>query len=220
MSGVGRLLCSPAPHKAWGLLPTQPRAALTASTAPRLSYPHRLQLSGSMHASRSCLFPESQPSQHGTGPAWRYQQTDRILCFLHRVLGLQLSHSETLLLFLSLFPPLLSILSFPPFPSCFLSPAAMSPLLKSCHTHQDLPTSPPCPARQPALLIPCSRNCPVPADAGSKALVPCSNCTWCPFFVCRSGQVGTCSSSAISPCSSCHLTAPGWLPLLCVGGKS
>ncbi|XP_037258517.1 minor histocompatibility antigen H13 isoform X3 [Falco rusticolus] len=64
-----------------------------------------------------------------------------------------------------------------------LSPAAMNPLLKSCHTHQDLPTSPPCLARRPALLIPCSRNCPVPADAGSKALVPCSDCTRCPLSV-------------------------------------
>ncbi|XP_014745637.1 PREDICTED: minor histocompatibility antigen H13 isoform X1 [Sturnus vulgaris] len=27
-----------------------------------------------------------------------------------------------------------------------------------------------------AWLIPCSRNCPVPADAGSRALVPCSHC--------------------------------------------
>lgn len=123
MSGVGRLLCSPAPHKAWGLLPTQPRAALIASTAPRLSYPHRLQLSGSMHASRSCLFPESQPSQHGTGPAWRYQQTDRILCFLHRVLGLQLSHSNSSAFSFSLPPsPFYPVLS--PFP--FLLPVSCS----------------------------------------------------------------------------------------------
>lgn len=84
-------------------------------------------------------------------------------------------------------PPLLSVLVFP-----FLlplSPAAMNPLLKSCLTHQDLPTSPRCLARRPAWLIPCSRNCPVPADAGSRAPVPCSTATRA--LVCRSGQVGT-----------------------------
>lgn len=100
---------------------------------------------------------------------------------LRRGVGLQQPHSKTLLLFLSLSPaPFLSSTSLCPL-LLPLSPAAMNPLLKSCHTHQDLPTSPPCPARRPALLIPCSRNCPVPADAGSKALVPCSNRTRCPF---------------------------------------
>ncbi|XP_016158788.1 PREDICTED: LOW QUALITY PROTEIN: minor histocompatibility antigen H13 [Ficedula albicollis] len=61
--------------------------------------------------------------------------------------------------------------------------AAMNPLLKSCLTHQDLPTSPRCLARRPAWLIPCSRNCPVPADAGSRALVPCSHCRRGPLSV-------------------------------------
>ncbi|XP_051658893.1 minor histocompatibility antigen H13 isoform X2 [Manacus candei] len=62
-------------------------------------------------------------------------------------------------------------------------PAATNPLLKSCHTHQDLPTSPRCLARRPAWLIPCSRNCPVPADAGSRAPVPCSRCRRGPLSV-------------------------------------
>lgn len=186
MSGVGRLLCSSSPTQGTGSAAHRAPVLLSLPAQHPGSYPHRFQLSGFMHAFRSCFFPESQPSQHGPGPAWRYQQTEGILFCLHRVLGLQLSHSETLLLFLSVSPPLppppfCPVL--PPFPSCFLSPAAMSPLLKSCRTHQDLPTSPPCPARQPALLIPCSRNSPVPADAGSKAPVPCSNCTRCPFFV-------------------------------------
>lgn len=68
-------------------------------------------------------------------------------------------------------------------PASSLSPAAMNPLLKSCLTHQDLPTSPRCLARRPAWLIPCSRNCPVPADAGSRALVPCNHCHWGPLSV-------------------------------------
>lgn len=119
---------------------------------------------------------------------------------------------ETLLLFLSLSLSLFPLSPFcpvlPPFPSCFPSPAAMSPLLKSCRTRRASPTSPPCPARRPAWLIPCSRNCPAPADAGSKAPVPCSNRARCPFFVSRSGQVGAHPASPLSPAFTSLLWAP------------
>lgn len=84
----------------------------------------------------------------------------------------------------------------------------MSPLLKSCRTRRASPTSPPCPARRPAWLIPCSRNYPAPADAGSKAPVPCSNRARCPFFVSRSGQVGAHPSSPLSPAFASLLWAP------------
>lgn len=137
------------------------------------------------------------------------------------------SLAPKLFCFFSLSPPLSFLSSSSPCPLLLpLSPAAMNPLLKFCHTHHDLPTSPPCPARRPALLTPCSRNCPVPADAGSKALVPCSNRTRCPFFVCHSGQVGAGPGSPLSPVrgSSCHLAAAGRLLSLslrgdCEGGE-
>lgn len=145
---------------------------------------------------RGCLLPGSQPltpPRAGSAGCWGFScLTWKLFCFFS----------------LSFSPFLLSALSFPLFPSCFPSPAAMSPLLKSCRTRRASPTSPPCPARRPAWLIPCSRNYPAPADAGSKAPVPCSNRARCPFFVSRSGQVGAHPSSPLPPAFASLLWAP------------
>lgn len=172
------------------LSPAQPLGCSTAaSPLPRLALP-RFWLLGSAHDSGSCLIPEFQCSLfHAAALSWSLQarRGQRVQagegecqtsCTGWCVLG---ALTPKLFCFFSLSPPLLSLLVFP-----FLlplSPAAMNPLLKSCLTHQDLPTSPRCLARRPAWLIPCSRNCPVPADAGSRALVPCSHCHRGPLSV-------------------------------------